>query len=189
MLIVYVCLSVDDAQRNLCRCAECVVDEADRKKKEKCWMLFSWWKIYRPYYSYYTFVCPSACVLYMSFASVCPCATCNRCPPLSLSLLPASVILSHFLRRTLTEFRVSRELSATLLLIIYVKIWQLKDELVRVFHSHFATVLLWPTAKCRCLYIHDTSYMWWIILTPDVAFSFFSKTKRESRQQASQFVK
>lgn len=95
----------------------------------------------------------------------------------SLSLLPASVILSHFLRRTLTEFRVSRELSATLPLIIYVKIWQLKDELVRVFHSHFATVQLWPTAKCRCLYIHDTSYMWWIILTSDVAFSFLKNKK------------
>ncbi len=46
----------------------------------------------------------------------------------SLSLLPASVILSHFLRRTLTEFRVSRELSATLLLIIYVKIGSQKTN-------------------------------------------------------------
>jgi hypothetical protein len=156
-------------------------------KKEKCWMLFSWWKIYRPYYSYYTFVCPSACV-YMSFASVCPCATCNRCPPLSLSP---------------SRFGNPLALSTSYIDGVSSLAWIISDAPFDYLRKDMAakrrtrTCISQPlrhgpaVTNCKVpLPIHP-----WNVLpvmnnsNPKRGFLFSQKTKRESRQQASQFVK
>jgi hypothetical protein len=116
----------------------------------KCWMLFAWWEIYRLYYSYIHLCAVS--VRIDVFASVCPCATCNR---YSLSLLRFNNLLALSLYSD--EFLVSVELSATLLYYL-CKDMAAKRPTVRISQALRNGPAV-TNYKSRCVYIYTYVFM------------------------------